>query len=270
MKKTFLFISLLLNIAGYSQITLDFQSSITSLIPVKLNESETKYLEEDIVLISSQNQFRLFNLDGSLYKTIQMPPKPSPSSWIYGIYYVSDSLFDNDPSNIEYIVFYNCDSVVAGSYHLMRVAREDGTILLSEPNASILQMDFDYIPVFNSEQGTKLILHYLYGNEHYYQTKVFSLPGKLFTANKNEPWDSQNTLSLYPNPNNGSFYIKIHSNNNNSQMIDLYSTDGKLIDSYKSTGNLTHINNLGLSEGIYLINSRFKGINSTTKMIIKK
>jgi hypothetical protein len=114
------------------------------------------------------------------------------------------------------------------------------------------------------------MLYYEYANFLQYQTKVFNLPGKIPFGTDDKITDMPNYPVLYPNPNNGSFFIRFHSNGENDHQIELYSTTGKLIDTYKSFSNPTHINNLNLSEGEYLINTRSKGNNSTTKMIIKK
>jgi outer membrane protein assembly factor BamB len=208
----------------------------------------------------------LYNLDGTFYKTILMPPRPDSTSFFYSIDYISESLFDNDPSTIEYIVAYTYDSIPGNGYYKynrVKVIREDGTILLDEMNA-------DGYYVYSTEEGTKLMLYYEYANFLQYQTKVFNLPGKIPFGTDDKITDMPNYPVLYPNPNNGSFFIRFHSNGENDHQIELYSTTGKLIDTYKSFSNPTHINNLNLSEGEYLINTRSKGNNSTTKMIIKK
>jgi hypothetical protein len=275
MKKLFFFLLFITSIAGYSQISLDFQKSIPYLYQFKLNNSETKYIDFDLYKIDSTNQFSLFNLDGSLYKTIQLPPKPD-SSRVELIDWVTESLFDNDSSTIEYLVFYSKDSAYGANYRA-KVAREDGTILLDEPNATynylyLGQWGFWSTRIFNTEDGTKLILYYSYARQNGYpsQVKVFNLPGKIPNGIPDIQRVINNNLSIYPNPNNGSFYINLHSDEGNSHIIDLYSINGKLIETYKSTGTLTHINNFGLSEGVYLINTRSKSKNSTTKMVIKK
>ena len=101
-------------------------------------------------------------------------------------------------------------------------------------------------------------------------TKVFNLPGEIPSSLDEEKNNMNNHFIVYPNPNSGSFFVNFHGNNGDFNIIDLYSVTGKLIDTYKSNNNLIHINNYGLSEGMYLLNNRHEKINSTTKMIIKK
>jgi hypothetical protein len=274
MKRSIIFYLLILSIKSYSQISLDFQTPACFLFPIKLNNSETKYFENDLLKINSTNQFSLYNLDGSIYKTIQMPPKPDTTARYLAIAYISKSLFDNDTSNIEYLAYYIMDSISsAGIYYdkyQVSVVREDGTILLNEVNASILYSFFDFSGVYSSEIGTKLILNYQYGNGINYQTKVFSLPGKLPNAVKDEKGDTKGNFTIYPNPNNGSFIIDLHSTEGDAITVDLYTDYGKFIDTYISKGTPIRVNNLGLSDGLYLLNTHSKGTTSTTKMIIKK
>jgi len=270
--KKLIFCLLILTIKeSYSQITLDFQSSLDNLYPVKLTDTETKYCLLDQVTLNYNRTFTLYNLDGTFYKTIQMPPKPDTTASVgYFPMYISRTLFDTDPSNIEYIVEYEWDSLNNSSYyqHKSQVIREDGTILLDEMNGR----SFFFGQVYSTEEGAKLMIggyYYANGTPCEYTTKVFNLPGELLT-NSEDKSQLAPSLMLYPNPNNGSFYIKFNSNIATDHHIELYSPNGKLIDTYQSSGNPTHITNLGLSDGMYLINTRSKRMNSTTKMLIKK
>jgi Secretion system C-terminal sorting domain len=264
MKKVILFLLLIQSIGGYSQISLDFQSSLLYMQVIKLTNSETKYFGFD-QWYNNQNQFSLYNLDGTLYKTIILPAKPDTSALVNGIWYISKSLFDNDTSTIEYVVEYVYDSIPTSFLsHNIEVIREDGTILLNELTA-------EYPFVYSTENGAKLMLSYAYATGgNFYQTKVFNLPGKLPNSVNEEMEDNNNYISLYPNPNYGSFFINLHSKEGQVNIIDLYTNSGKLIDTYKSTGTLIQINRYGLSEGLYLLNNRNGKISTTTKMIIKK
>lgn len=264
MKKSFLFFLLCLSLNCFSQINLDFQIS-TFLHRFKLNDSETKFLNNDHNFIDSTKRLEIYNLDGTLYKTIQMPQ--IQNSHILGVPCITTTLFDTDPSNIEYLVFYTINDVFSA-----KVLREDGTILLDEENACYSSWDFDTWPmrIFSTEEGTKLQLDYSNNNgSPFYQSKVFSLPGNIPTGVIDNPQGLDRKLLLYPNPNNGSFFIRLKNNEDNGYMIDLYTTNGKFIDSFNSTGNPTFISTSGLSEGIYLINARIKGVNTSIKMIMK-
>ena len=279
MKHSFLLFILLLSIEGFPQITLDFQTSVYGMIPIKITNSRTKYFATDFDKINIENKFYLYNLDGSVYKTIQMPVKPDPSATIYSIYAISESLFDNDTSQVKYLVSYNWDSIpnnTSYQYNKVRVIREDGTILLDEMNAYIYfcwPLDFSGlgISVYNTEDGPRLKLNFQFANLTYYQTRVFTVQGQIPTGVQDQIPKRTDDLVLYPNPNNGSFFLKFKKFDDRNYMIDLYTIQGKFIETFKSSGNPTHINTPGLSEGTYLLNTRNnKGVNSTAKMIMGK
>jgi hypothetical protein len=265
MKKIFLLIMLISFFEGFSQITFDFQTPMLNLTPIKLSNSETKYLDQPLEWYF-QNQFSLYNLDGSLYQTIQMPPKPDTSSIIEIVCYVTNSLFDNDPTNIEYLVHYDwCDSTLSGAPWRVEVIREDGTVLLNEAYAS-----YNYLQLYNTEQGAKLMLTYYNGNSIPFQKKVFSLPGEFASTTDNEVVNQNNGLSISPNPNNGSFLININSKTGELGAIELYTMSGKLIGKFTSTGNMAQINSTGLPNGMYLLNAKTSNGCQRTKMIIQR
>jgi len=267
--KNLTLILLLLSVNVYSQITLDFEAT-SHRIYFKLNNNETKYYNDSNSTINATNKLLLYNLDGSLYKTIQIPP--NPNAILSGIDWISQTLFDNDASNIEYLVFYQKDSASFLQYQA-KVIREDGTILLDEINAdSYYFIGFGhYVPlIYATEKGPKLMLDYTYAYGQYYQTKVFSLPGVIPNKVEDNYQVPPSSLSIYPNPNNGSFFIKIRGGKSEETVIDLYTLTGSLINTYKSDNNLIHIEKYGLPEGEYFLNKRGLGINSTAKMIIKK
>jgi Secretion system C-terminal sorting domain len=264
MKKLIFSILLLLSIESHSQITLDFQDSIISLTPIKLTNLETKYQDSYGGYSYSVNQFSLYNLDGTLFKTIQIPPKPYTTQYDYFIEFVSRTLFDIDPTNIEYMVGYHWyDSI--GSHREVKIIRDDGTILFDELGAT-----WGGGAIYSTEEGTKMILIYFDINDNYSQTKVFNLPGNLPNSIDDKKITQNNTPILYPNPNNGDFFLNLQSEGNNFNTIYLYSSSGKLISTYKSIGNPIHISTFSLSEGLYFVNSQTKFLNTTTKMIINK
>jgi len=156
MKNSILVILVLINIVGFSQIALDFQSPVPNLDFIKLNNSKTKYFDFDYEKINTQNSFTIYNLDGTLYKTIQLPPKPNTSAYISGIFLISESLFDNDSTNIEYLVDYIWDSVPGSYYYQAKVVRDDKTVLLDELYTNLIYYFHDVYSVQNTELGTKL------------------------------------------------------------------------------------------------------------------
>ncbi len=261
MKKSFVFFMLLFCIKGFSQFTLDFQSQIFQLRDLKLSNSLTKYLDYG-QLTANPDQFTIYNLDGTFYKTVTLPAPPSGYVFHYEITNISVSLFDNNPSTIEYLVWYANDSIAGSQSNLVRVIREDGTILFSENNAS-------YPNTYSTEEGAKLMLLYHYANGQFIANKVFSLPGELPTS-INDKLDGSNSSSIYPNPNGGSFYLKYKTNPVGGSNLQLFSNTGSLIGTFNSNDNPIHINVPGLSDGIYFLNNVSNGGITRYKVFIKK
>jgi hypothetical protein len=269
MKKVILFFAMCLNMTGYSQITLDIQNSFDHFSVINLTNSETKYYGNQQGWENQLNQFSLYNLDGSLYKTIQIPPKPDTAAYFFSICSISRTLFDNDSTNIEYLVSYQWGYSISGepAHYNTKIVREDGTILLNESDATINY----YQPlIYGTEEGTKMMLFYYHDSTSaYYQTKIFNLPGKLLSVPKEKILQT-NIPILYPNPNNGTFNINFNTNNSIERNVNILNSEGKLIKSYKTSNNVLNINQPQLSEGMYLLNTSSKTESSTIKIVIKK
>ncbi len=69
MKKYVILFFLLQSILGHSQITFDFQSPDYLLQTIRISDTETKYCNN--YFINPITEFNIYNLDGSIYKTIQ-------------------------------------------------------------------------------------------------------------------------------------------------------------------------------------------------------
>jgi hypothetical protein len=264
MKKIGLFLLILCCNPGYSQITLDFQSTLLNLGPIRLSSSETVYLDyPDWYYV---NRFTLYHLDGTLYKTIYLPPKPDSSSYLESLWYISRTLFDNDPSNIEFLAGYtNGDTTGGNPERRVEIIREDGTILLDEPFARGWSAG-----IYSTEQGTKMMLSYWDNTYTEYLIKVFNLPGALPLSDNDALPNETNGISVIPNPNNGQFTLKMVSKPGEPGMIELYSSNGKLITTFKSAENPANINIPGLPDGLYFINARSATRNAPAKMVIQK
>lgn len=77
-------------------------------------------------------------------------------------------------------------------------------------------------------------------------------------------------FTVYPNPNNGEFTVKLSSNSGNNIAINVYDIRGRRVfnNSYNNASNFNEDINLGnVQSGIYLLNVS-DGIKSTTKKII--
>jgi hypothetical protein len=270
MKKILLLSFFLICLNGHSQITEDFVKSF-HLFYFNINNSDTKYIEYDLNKIDTTNEFSIYNSDGSLFKIIQIPQRYDPTSHIITLEWISETLFDNNPSNIEYLVYYGYGTSPSSGYQA-RIIREDASILLDEMDAVAFGFIafYSWSPmIYSTNEGSKLMLDYQ-NSGGYYQTKVFSLPGNIPTPVQENLNQSNSRITAFPNPNNGSFYINFQTVDEECQQIDLYTSSGKLINTFKSSGgNPLHFYTYGLSNGMYLLTTQIRGINITSKIIIQ-
>lgn len=128
MKKIFFIAGLLLSYSLYGQLSLDKTFNYSTNI-TKINSATYKYFLMDV----SSAQCRIYNLDFSLYKTINL--SIPGGKWFYDVRFVSEDLF-NDDSKIEVLYTFYTWVAALGSvpehyiYHT-KVVSEDGSVLLS-------------------------------------------------------------------------------------------------------------------------------------------
>jgi hypothetical protein len=275
MKKYLYVIFMLFSVQSFAQITLDISKPGKSLIPVSISATEKKYLCVDWDTVFQNNYFFLFNPDGSTYKQVYLPAKPPYAQQLEGIYYVSLNLFDTDSTTLEYLVVYSCDSIANGDnlYDRIRIVREDGTILLDQYYAFLMEQQFNSLTssLFQINNQSKLILWYLNPLDQVLGTKIFNLPGKL--PNDINPLNiyDHSPVTVYPNPNNGNFYIKIKSAENDTYILQLFSNDGKLISTFTSSENPMYFSNTHIPDGIYYLKILQKGDKmNESKILINK
>ncbi len=167
------------------------------------------------------------------------------------IFYVSETLFDTDSTNIEYYLGYQLN----GPKFYSRIAREDGFILLHEEDAITVELFTTgryFYSIYETDQGTKMQLYY--DNLSYYKTKIFSLPGSIASldmADKSEI----SIYAVYPNPGIGMSTIRLdHSKQNGSGKIEVLNLEGQLIKTleYEGRGSEITLDNTDLFAGTYL------------------
>ncbi len=214
MKKLIIYFMALLLMSGgaYAQITQVSQNdSFRVAIIYPFQHAGIKLVYQDL----DSDPVRIYNLNNTLYKTITPP--------IIGhVFYLSEDLFDNDPTTLEYAI----EIVDNNNMHSTRIYRENGTLLFSGDT-----LVFDYInhytvsygtnisPIFNTDSGTFMSLNkYTTGNWSVsppYQV-LYKLPGTLFCAacdgsnfpathitGIRDPGNGNNMeLRAFPNPSN--------------------------------------------------------------------
>ena len=162
---------------------------------------------------STSSDIYLYNLDHSLFRHIIVP---SQTTLYTRVFYISDDLFDNDSTNIEYLV----SSQPSSSQRYVKVYREDGTLLFSRDSVVMINSWPQYIldyGIFPTDSGTKMVLANWTATVNY--SEIYSLPGRLacpmicsdfpYVSGIDAPLN-QNDFNLrnpYPNPATGQTHI---------------------------------------------------------------
>lgn len=134
----------------------------------------------------------IYDLSHSLVKRISLDNLPLNSNGLIDeLLYFSENLFDTDPE-IEFM--YICDPSNNLPF-FTNIYNEDGTMLFTDTGAATIIPHYhqQQYPIYNTSQGTKMILSYQNG-----QAKVFSVAGTLTLSQQllNENLIDQ----AYPNP----------------------------------------------------------------------
>jgi hypothetical protein len=87
-------------------------------------------------------------------------------------------------------------------------------------------------------------------------------------ASLNDLSNLESGINMYPNPTSNN--ITIHSENGTINSIKLYSTAGKLVkEEANLSSKLVNLNNLNLTEGLYLCSIEINGQSVTKRLIIR-
>lgn len=199
------FVLFIFTLSMNAQITLDYvyPNASTKLYMVNLEVSGIKYvLKSDV----AGNRFiNFYNLNHSLWKTINCNsfpmsniPGPSPQ-YNYDALYISEKIFNCD-NNIEFMYV----SMAALGW-FTAIYDEFGTaLLIADSTAPLCKLNVpnQFKPIYNTPNGTKLILSHKNGS-----AKVYNLPCSLTTGLGLDKTNINNfnegSLDVYPNP---SFY----------------------------------------------------------------
>jgi len=244
----------------FSQITLEKTYSGVSAGVAHTETYGDKYYVMDV----AGSQCRIYNLDHSLWKTVNLSV---PSNYyLYDIQYVTDHLFNSDNTLEMLYVCYNYNS--SGQYYTYdtRIATETGTQLLDIPGAG-----YNWITEVGTG-GTKL-LSYIYDysvSPYTINTKVYSLPGTL-PSGVSQVQQAATTLKAWPNPVNGTLTIefslpdgarqaRLNVINSSGQQVKSFTVDGTFNNLLLDTGDLP--------SGIYFWNLEAPGFKSTAQKII--
>ncbi len=182
-----------------AQITLEqtYPDGDTKLYMVDLEISGIKYLLKSDV---QGNRFlKFYNLDHSLWKTIDCNSFPTTNDpmgeavYNFDALYISETLFDCD-ERIEFLYVSH-----SGIQRFTGIYNEEGTSLIEMDNCAPLvkiNIPQQFRPIYNTPDGTKLILSHTNGS-----ALVYSLPCSLATGiDLFQSEDFSGNLTVFPNP----------------------------------------------------------------------
>jgi hypothetical protein len=267
-----------------AQLILETSNYPNLLKMIHLEYSGFKYA------LHSSGQIRLYNLNHTLYKTINIPPISMVGEGV--VQYISETLWDTDSSDVDY-AFLGQDTT---GTNFIRVFHENGNLIFSRDSASFyygIGQDFGNplsVPIINTDSGTKMILWCGGGHNPIAlsNSSVYCLPGHLEclpcynTTCAGQitgmvPLDFLNQTNManpYPNPTGNVITIPITlPEGENSGEIILHDIQGAEIKRYKvdrAFSNLV-LNSSDLNAGTYfyqLVTS--KGVLGSKKVTVIK
>jgi hypothetical protein len=259
MKKTFLFLTLILSIyAGKAQINFETEYGHSGTF-TKLALSGYKFYIMDVGL----SQCRIYNTDHSLWKTIDLPiPK---YNYLYDIKFVSENLFTMDNKVCLAYIYYFYDEVTMVYSYTAKVLKEDGTELLDIPGAN-------YLSAFNLEEnGTKMLAFvYDYALSYYPKTRVYNLPGDLLSASDEEGISSFGLNNPFPNPAHEFTNVPYELPKDRFEgILTISDLNGRVIDTFRIDNNFKslHLSTLNYKQGTYLYYITSGNYTSETKKL---
>lgn len=239
MKKVFWMIIFSVMIySSRAQITYEasYTGSLNYYMPslVYFNHMSPKWMNQ-----TDDYNIYLYYLNHSLFRHIIIPAQQSN---LFKPYYISDDLFDNDSTNIEYLI----TTYSSSNPNYVKVYREDGTLLFSRDSVVVYPMPWampDY-NLFASDSGTKLVLdHVGVTIDH---MEIYSLPGRLpcpmscggtsmeeLAQMGIQNYGDQKSALPYPNPSSNQIHIPIELNGETSGEIIFYDMAGAEVKRYK-------------------------------------
>jgi hypothetical protein len=261
MKKLIFIIFILFGLNVNAQIilehTYDSASTINTIGPNGAESSQLMIVKFEIsgeryVRINKWGKkITIYDMNHTLLKTISLAGFPMDFNNQAGdILYFSENLFDLD-SGIEfmYVVSPNSSGYYTGIYN------DDGSLLFSDTAAPAIHPNYpqQQYPIYNTLQGTKMILSY----ENSMHAKIFRLPGTLSTAIQEangQLMQVQGISNPYPNPTNNTTRVDYTLPNGvNQGEIVFYDLQGKEIKRFKvdKTFNSLLISTTDIPAGTY-------------------
>ena len=216
------------------------------------------------------NQLDFYDINHAYWKTISYANATNNNNSGYdeSMLYISQNLFDLD-NEIEFM-YVSISTGVSPVQYYTEVVNEDGTILFSEQGAPWVKLNIpmQQYPIYNTPNGTKLILSMTNGDAN-----VYSLPGTLSsTIIPNGFKLSSNMGDPFPNPSSGKITIPYDlpedSKNGEIVIYDVWGNQLKIYQVGKHFNSIS-LSTSELSPGNYFYQLKTdNGIVGTKKVIV--
>ena len=243
-----------------AQVTLEKTYNYSATI-VKFEPLGYKYYLMDV----PNAQCRIYNLDHSLYKTINCAV-PS-GCYLFDIKYLSENLFDSD-AGIELLYswykyypepdYYDYDS---------KIMNEDGTEIVFIDGAL-----YNYIN--KTEEDTYKLFSYCYDLSVFPEviwTNIYSLPGKPVVNAVVFENDSEFLLNAFPNPTSGTLKVAyVLPENVDSGLLQLFDNSGRPISQFVVDHYSDHLDLdvSGMASGVYHYFIAYGDTKSPSKKLV--
>lgn len=230
-------------------------------------------------------QVKLYNLNHSIYKTINIDPTAIVDTSIYSVsngfnvLYVKEHLFDLD-NEVEFLVMLGLSDSNGGYKNMVAIINETGAVLFVKDNAGIVYNANDVLTsIFNTaNDGTKMIL----SSEDRDSSFIYSLPGHLSCdpcggpTGFRSPSSSNSTFEMESSPNPAQNYTNIHyqlPKDAEEAVLSIYNINGIIVQQYTIDQQFDHlrVSTQELPTGTYLYSIRTdNGEVQSKKMIVVK
>lgn len=244
-----------------------------------------------VLLDGPSKTIKIFNLNNSLFSSIQIPSIALSSNPNIEVNYVSDNLFDLD-NNIEYVL-YTYTSSVNPFPPKTYIFKDNGTQIFYKDSSSRVSNSStngnnvfsNYDNVFFDGLSTKLKVIKVTGSQfsQINRYEIYNLPGVIpciqcsatgTTIGRPEYQGNNNSEPLfYPNPVNDQIKLKYDlPKNYKSAEIRVQDMQGKLLETYKVTSDFDFIYvPSNYTNGLYLYSLVVDGaVIKTEKIILSK
>lgn len=249
------------------------QATGKKFLLMQIAPSDYKYFIFDPAI----SQFKLYNINHSLYSTVNVPVTHNYTSNNYNVCFVTKSLFDCDSTNLEYAIMNLGDGSPTFPAPYFAVYRTNGSLFQKVDSCRFQNFGqgmvygpvWNHIPIINTQAGAKLILSHVNGD-----VKVYGLCDALPTnivKNNNDP-----ELNSLPYPNPSTFKItlpyKIPENEKNGFLI-VYDLKGSIIKEFEVDNSFENIilstNDFANGTYLYTLKTKTSEIKGS-KFIISK